>query len=122
MKFENIDWIDSDLEYINIEYNQAILKIWNDSMRKFLQIKCTGLVGVTNLCIWDDTIITEIHVRPVSDRDSKFVHCVFEKYDKDYDYGGRVLSAGLIELKIHLASGIPFEIICQSIDVMDCDS
>ena len=57
MNFININWADSNIENINIEYDCATLVIWNDILQKRLYVECSGLAGVTNLCIWDDTII-----------------------------------------------------------------
>ena len=58
MKFENIDWADSNIDKIEIEYDCAKLLIFNDTLQKNVCVSCTGFVGLTNLCIWDDKIST----------------------------------------------------------------
>ena len=51
MNISNINWADSDLENITIEYDHASLVIWNDTLQKRLSVECSGLAGITNLCI-----------------------------------------------------------------------
>ena len=117
MKFENIYWPDSQLIRIQIEYNQANLIIWNDALQKQILVKCFCFAGITNLCIWDDTIIMDAQVYPVYDSDNEFVRNLYTAYSKDIDYGGRSLSCGLLELKIELVNYIAFSVYCQKIEV-----
>lgn len=122
MTFKNIYWPDSQLEKIQIEYDCATLIIWNDVLQKRLTVRCTGLAGITNLCIWDDTIIMNAEVYPVTDFDTDFIHRLFEAYDKNYDYGGRTLSSGLLELRIELINHISFSVYCLKVDVIEDDT
>jgi hypothetical protein len=117
MNFNCIDWADSNIERIIIEYDHAQLEIWNDTLQKKLIVHCTGLVGVTNLCIWDDTIISFANLKSVSDYSDDYLRSVFVAYDKNFDYGGRFLKDGLMELKINLVNDIMFSIYCQKVDV-----
>ena len=55
MNLNDVNWIDSQLKKITIEYDKAKLLVECDSGNYV--ITCTGLIGLTNLCIWDDTII-----------------------------------------------------------------
>lgn len=119
MKFESIFWPDSQLVKIQIEYNYAGLVIWNDVLQKHLLVKCSGFAGINNLCIWDDTIILNANVYPVGDVDNDFVRNLYKAYDRDVDYGGRVLSSGLLELRIELVNYISFSVYCQKIDVVE---
>ena len=122
MKFQNIDWADSDIESMNIKYDHATLVIWNDVLQKRLFVECFGFVGITNLCIWDDTIITSTSVYPVCNDHNEFVRNLYAAYSKDKDYGGRSLSNGLLELKIELTNYISFSVYCQKIEVVDHNS
>ena len=118
MKFENIDWADSNIEKIEIEYDCAKLLIFNDTLQKNVCVSCTGFVGLTNLCIWDDQIIDSAEILPVSDNDdSPFIREVFTAYDKEFNYGERWLNKGILELRIKLVNYISFSIYCQKIDV-----
>lgn len=119
MNFLDVDWADSDLLNIQIEYDLAILTIWNYTLQKRLLVHCTGLVGIDNLCIWDDTIIKDAGVYPVTDFDTDFVRRLFEAYDKNCDYGGRTLNDELLELKVELINNIPFSVYCQKINVTE---
>jgi len=89
MKFESIFWPDSQLVKIQIEYNYAGLVIWNDVLQKHLLVKCSGLAGINNLCIWDDTIIENIYVKNADLSSDSYLQNVFSNYDKDFDCGGR---------------------------------
>ena len=118
MNFENIDWADSNIDKIEIEYDCAKLLIFNDTLQKNVCVSCTGFVGLTNLCIWDDQIIDSAEILPVSDNDdSPFIREVFTAYDKDFNYGERWLNRGILELRIKLVNHISFSIYCQKIDV-----
>ena len=120
MEFLNINWADSDIENINIEYDHATLVIWNDTLQKRLSVECLGFAGITNLCIWDDTIIMSASVHNASDANNEFVHNLYTAYSKDQDYGGRSLCNGLLELKIELVNRISFSVYCQKIEVIEC--
>ena len=117
--FMTIGWADSDLERVVVEYDKATLTIWNDMLSKRMDVKCFGLAGITNLCVWDDTFILKANVRPASDIDNEFLRSLYAAYDKDYDDDGRSLSSGLIELRIELTNHIPFSVYCQRIEVVE---
>ena len=117
MEFLEIDWADSDIESIKIEYDRASLVIWNDTLQKNLLVVCTGLAGITNLCIWDDTIIVSANVYPAFETGDDFMNNLYGAYNKCYDYGGRSLSNGLIELRVKLTNSISFSVYCQRIVV-----
>ena len=121
MNFHNYAWADSQIEKINIEYDLATLFIWNDVLDKMLTVECSGLAGITNLCIWDDTIIAEADVFPVLNEDNDFLGNLYQAYSKGIDYGGRTLETGFLELRIELVNNIPFSIYCQNIEVKECD-
>ena len=104
MNFDHYDFADSRIEKINIEYDLAAIT------------KCSGLAGITNLCIWDDTIIMEADVFPVQNADNEFLRNFYEAYSKGMDYGGRTLETGFMELRIELTNHISFSIYCQNIE------
>lgn len=122
MDFLNYNWADSDVESINIGYDKAMLVIWNDSIQKRLSVECSGFAGITNLCIWDDTIIMSASVYPVCGADNEFLSNLYTAYNINKDYGGRSLSSGLIELRIELANYISFSVYCQKIEVVECNA
>lgn len=121
MNFHHYSWADSDVERINIEYDLASLIIWNDTLQKRLIVECSGLAGITNLCVWDDTSIMSANAYPVLNENNDFLRSFFRAYSKGMDYGGRTLDTGFLELRIELSNYIPFSIYCQNIEVKECD-
>ena len=119
MNFQDFDWADSDLESIHIEYDRATLVIWNDACQKRLSVECSGLAGITNLCIWDDTIIINASVNFTCDTDNEFLRNLYTAYSKNKDYGGRFLGNRLLELRIELANHISSRVYCQKIEVTE---
>ena len=119
MNINDYAWADSNIEGISIEFDKATIEIWNYSIDRKLSIVCSGLAGITNLCIWDDTIIESVELKPVSEYNTEFLRSLLNAYDKDYDYGGKMLKNGLLELRVLLVNKIPFSVYCQSITVSD---
>ena len=117
MDFENIDWADSDLEKIEIEYNKAILTIFNYTLGTRLSVHCEGLIGLTNLCVWDDTTILSAQIVKPTDTDG-FIQQVFSAYDKDFSYGGRMLNQGIVGLCVELTNFLVFRVYCLKIIVV----
>lgn len=117
MCFSNINWADSDLQKIYIEYDRATLIIWNDALQKRLYVECSGLAGITNLCIWDDTIIMSAKLNPVCEANNDFIRNLYTAYNTNKDYGGRSLANGLLELRFELANYISFSVYAQKIEV-----
>ena len=117
MDFTNIDWADSNLERIEIEYDKAILLICNDTLQQKFRIKCTGLAGITNLCIWDDMDIVSAEIKPVVNDDNDFLANLYSAYDNNYNYGGRSLKDGLFALNVELTNSICFSVYCLNIDL-----
>lgn len=120
-KFENIDWADSDLERIQLEYDFAVLTIWNDTFQKRLLVHCSGFAGMNNLCIWDDTIIMNAELKPVTNEDNEFIRMLYTAYDRDFDYGGRSLKDDLLMLNIKLANNISFQLYCQKVEITESE-
>lgn len=117
MEFETIDWADSRIRKITIEYDCAKLHIFNDTFKQNMCVKCTGLIGLTNLCIWDDTEIDYADVRQVMpDEDTPFIKMLFSAYGKDLDWDERRLDNGIIEMRIRLINYTTFSVYCQKIE------
>ena len=118
MNFCDIDWADSDIEKIEIEYNCATLFVFNDTLQKQLIVEFNGFIGLTNLLIWDDQIIDHAEVHEIQDNNSTpFIQMLFATYDKDFNYGERWLNKGILEVQIHLVNHTFFSLYCQSIDI-----
>lgn len=114
----SIFWADSNIEKITIEYNCAQLYVFNSALQRNLRLNCTGFIGLTNLCIWDDQIIEDAEFHQVSeDENTPFLQMLFSAYDKNFNYGERWLNQGILEVRIKLVNGITFSIYCQKVDV-----
>ena len=121
MKFENIFWPDSQLLKIQIEYDHACLWVWNDCLQKKISVECFGLAGVTNLCIWDDTIVENIYVKNADPSSDSYLQNVFSNYDKDFDCGGRILGENILILSVSIINNTVFDLYCKQISVCVVD-
>lgn len=122
MNFNNFFWPDSDLEQILISYNVAELTVWNDAINRRLVIRCNGLAGITDLCIWDDQIIIDAKVLCLSGDDLiKSQDSFLKKLCAAYPYSSvgdeKEIEDGIIILRLLLTNNIWFSVYCQSIDV-----
>ena len=119
IELNDVDWIDSQLEKITIEYDKAELLVECDSGNYV--ITCTGLIGLTNLCIWDDTIIENIYVKNADPSSDSYLQNVFSNYDKDFDYCGRILGENILILSVSIINNTVFDLYCKRISVFTMD-
>ena len=119
IEINDVDWIDSQLEKITIEYDKAELLVECDFGNYI--ITCTGLIGLTNLCIWDDTIIENIYVRSADPQSDAYLQNVLLHYDKEFDYSGRKLGDNILILSVAIINNIVLDVYCQQISVCSID-
>ena len=119
IELNDVDWIDSQLEKITIEYDKAELLVECDSGNYV--ITCTGLIGLTNLCIWDDTIIENIYVKNADPSSDSYLQNVFSNYGKDFDYCGRILGENILILSVSIINNTVFDLYCKQISVCVVD-
>ena len=118
IEFNSIDWADSDIEKIEIEYDRMKLYVFNDTFQRNVCVICTGLIGLTNLCIWDDQIIDYAKAHQITDGERiPFMDMVYSAYDKNFNYGERCLNDGVLDICISLINHIPFHVYRQHITV-----
>lgn len=117
MRFDQIDWADSQIEEIHIYFDYIEFIIWNDTFQEYCKVECKGVAGLTNLCIWDDTIIHNAKVYPATDPDDEFMINLHRAYGKDCSIDERRISDGFLRMEVELANGIAFNLYCQSIQV-----
>ena len=118
MNLNDVNWIDSQLKKLTIEYDKAKLLVECDSGNYV--ITCTGFIGMDNLCIWDDTIVENIYVENADPSSDVYLQNVFSHYDKDFDYdfgGGRILGENILILCVSIINNIPFRLYCKGIEV-----
>ena len=121
MLFNEIDWADSNIQEINIKYDELIINVFNDTLEKNVNIVCKNFAGMTNLCLWDDTYITKAWVEKATSN-SLFFNQIMQAYrDKNGNLDNsnveRTLNSGLLKLNIELTNGISCEVYCQNIEV-----
>ncbi len=117
MEFYEVDWADSDIEEIQIAYDSAKITVLNDTLQEKLLIECSGLIGLTNLCIWDDTTIISAETKTIIEPQNEFTKKVYKAYDINYNYDDRSLNKGIIELNMELTNHICFSVYCLKIEV-----
>lgn len=116
MSLNDVDWIDSQLKKITIEYDKAELFVECDS--GYYVITCTGLLGLTNLCIWDDTMIENVSVEYGDLQSDDYLQQVFSNYDKAVDYGDdRALGEKILVLLVKIINNMTIRLYCKKIEV-----
>ena len=115
MKLNEIDFADSELKKLNIEYDKAEVFIQLDDEEKTkLVIDCSGLLGVDNLCIWDDTYIDSLSIHS-ADNNSEFLKEVFKAYIASTPE--RDLSKPIYDLKITFVNNLSCHIYIQKYEI-----
>ena len=113
MELKKIDFADSELLNISISYDTATLSIrLDDEKQSDITISCSGVVGLNNLIIWDDTNIMSLKIVE-ADKSSEYLKEVFKAYPHNINYGGRYLSSPIKDLQITLSNNTTFHIYCQ---------
>ena len=120
MKFNEMYWPDSQIEEIKIKYNELVITVFNDLLRKTVNVICKNFAGITNLCIWDDTVIFSAKLEKATNelfyneiiKAYTNINGELDKFDKF-----RTLASGLLKLSLELTNGISCEIYCQSVEV-----
>lgn len=113
--FYDYNWHDSIIEKIEIFENNVILSINNDDLNSRVKIICTRTAGITNLCMWEDTIITTANLNTVSDFSGEFIQSVFKAHPQYENYDCLPIKKGLLDLAIKLTNDIIFHIYCYDV-------
>ncbi len=114
MNINQINFADASLKKIEIEYNKIILKILLDNDQK-IEIECNNIVGMDNLCLWDENILESIKVFPAS-KDNAFIKKIMQNYDNDALYdNGKSLKNEIydIQIKFNFLADLVAHIYCQ---------
>ena len=118
MDFTKFNWADAYVNKINIEYDCADILIGYEFFNSHYTIRCTGLAGLTNLCIWEDMEIAETQISRVNQHNSKFINSLFSVTSLLTDPVERSIKDGFFELKITLTNDTTFSVFCQRISVL----
>ena len=120
MNINEMDWHDSQIEKITIEYDKAELLV-HAHPEGWYVITCTGLLGMTDLCIWDDTILYDMYAKKADTENDPYLQLVFSEYNKNWNYGERSLTDDIYILTANIINNIPAKIYCQNIEVTPTD-
>lgn len=118
MDIKNIDFHDSVLLNIRISYSEIALSIrLDDGNATEISLCCYDVLGLDNLILGDDTIISRLKITD-ADKNDKFMRQAYNAYGQDLEYGGKA-SNPIKDLQITLTNNITFHVYCQSIYVSD---
>ena len=120
MNINEMDWHDSQIEKITIEYDKAELLVLADPEGWYV-ITCTGLLGMTDLCIWDDMSLDNIQLELADKENDPYLQLVFSKYGKNYAVCEKDLTKDIYILTAKVINNIPAKIYCQNIEVTPTD-
>ena len=118
--FFEYSWHDGDIDRIEISSNQISIVVLNDDNDKPVTIKCHDVVGLTNLCMWEDTIICNATLECVKGELPPFLQEVKNAHLLDeVGYNNQPIRNNLLCLSIKLVNDIVFNIYCYSVDIVD---
>ena len=115
--FYNYLWHDSTIEKIEIFKDNVILRIYNDFLKAPVKMTCSKTAGITNLCMWEDTIIITACLNTVSDFSSEFIQSILQAHPQYEEYDCLPIKEGLLDLAIKLTNDIVFHIYCYDVVV-----
>ena len=116
--FHNYSWHDSTIEKIEIFENNVILSIHNNVLKKQVKIACSKTAGVTNLCMWEDNIITDASLNTVLDFSNEFIQSILKAHPQYEEDEYLPIKNGLLDLAINLTNDIVFHIYCYNVVIL----
>ena len=117
--FYDYYWHDSTIEKIEIFEDNVILSIYNDVLDLQVKITCSRTAGITNLCMWEDTIITTACLNTVSDFSGEFIQSILKSHPQYENQDCNPIKKGLLDLAIKLTNDIVFHIYCYDVVVSE---
>ena len=124
--FYYYDFADGSIESINIDYDKVELSIaldvkeqWGIPKSKMIKVICSEVVGLTDLCMWEDTIIFGAELKELSDKDTPFLKKVSDAYQTENtsQFFDKPLKEGLLDLGIEMSNHITFHIYCYDVRI-----
>ncbi len=118
MNFNELSWHDSQINEISIRDDEIIISVYQDVLEKDCRIVCKEAVGITDLCIWDDSIISSAAATKLTDLSRDFLKSVLKAYGQNYNSDEyKALRDGMIDVSVELVNGIVFHIYCYGVTV-----
>ena len=111
-------WHDGDIEKIEISSNQLIITVLHDDYDNPIIIRCYDVVGLTNLCMWEDTIINKATLEYVTHELPQFLEQVRDAHLLEGTFcDNQPIKKYLLCLSIELMNNIVFNIYCYDVEV-----
>ena len=119
-QFHKYCWHDADIEKIEISSNQIIIMINHDDYENSVKILCNQVVGLTDLCMWEDTIINDATLEYVKDELPPFLQKIRDAHPLNGEfYDNQPIKSNLLCLSITLVNDIVFNIYCYSVEIYE---
>ena len=119
-QFNKYRWHDTVIEKIEISSNQITVLINNDDYENSITILCNEVVGLTDLCMWEDTIIYDAKLEYVKSELSPFLLKVKDSHPINGDfYNNQPIRDNLLCLSIELVNNIVFSIYCYEVKIYE---
>ena len=119
-QFHKYCWHDADIEKIEISSNQISIMINHDDYGNSIKILCNDVVGLTDLCMWEDTIIYDAKLEYVNNELPHFLQKVKDSYPLDGKlYNNQPIKNNLLCLSIQLVNNIVFTIYCYEVEIYE---
>ena len=118
--FSEYCWHDAVVEKIEISSNQISIVIQHDDYEKLIKILCNDVVGLTNLCMWEDSIISDATLEYVNGELSPFLQEVKDAHLIPGElYNNQPIRNDLLCLSITLVNDIAFSIYCYDVEICE---
>ena len=119
-QFHKYCWHDADIEKIEISSNQIIIMINHDDYENSVKILCNQVVGLTDLCMWEDTIINDATLEYVKGELPPFLQKIKDAHPLNGEfYDNQPIKSNLLCLSITLVNDIVFNIYCYSVEIYE---
>ena len=117
-QFNKYYWHDTNIEKIEISSNQITVLINNDYYENSITILCNEVVGLTDLCMWEDTIIDDAKLEYVDNELPSFLQEVMNSHPLDGEfYNNQPIRSNLLCLSMKLTNDIAFNIYCYEVKI-----
>lgn len=121
------DWADSSIESIHIEYDKVDMMVSLDEtfepgvpVTKNVKIICNDVVGITDLCMWDDTDVFSVKLNEVTDSGNTFLSKIYRAYGMERSSPTyKPLKEHLLDFAIELSNQITFHVYCYQVTVLE---
>ena len=119
-QFNKYYWHDTVIEKIEISSTQITILINTDDYENSITILCNEVVGLTDLCMWEDTIIYDAKLEYVNSELSPFLLKVKDSHPINGDfYNNQPIKDNLLCLSIELVNNIVFSIYCYEVKIYE---